>query len=497
VSEASPSSYDEVPYESHPFHQTHPRQLASVATLFGLAAPPPERARILELGAASGGNLASIAESLPESSCLGIDLSSRQVADGRAFIAATGLRNAELRQASILDVDASYGQFDYIVCHGVYSWVDRATQQRILQLCRERLSENGVAYVSYNTYPGWHMKGMLREMMKFHAGRFKAPAQKIEQSRALLEVLAKTVPAQGNPYGLLLQQEAEAVRKVNDGYIFHEHLEDHNDPCYFHEFVERCRGEGLQFLGEAELRGMLTSQFPEPIQAALREVGSNVVYAEQYMDFFRNRTFRQTLLCHEQVALTRRLDVESFRPFSFASPLRPLAKPERLDEVGPLRFGAEGSPTAAISGPIGKVTMLCLGEAWPEHLPPVELEQRVRSLLGLPPPTAQTQNEFLEMLWNWFTQGIALMASTRPAVARKASDKPRASAVARAQVRAGQRTVSTLLQRVARLSDADAKLLALLDGSLDRSQICAHLPTPPAELEAALGRLGYAGLLLG
>lgn len=83
------------------------------------------------------------------------------MADGRQLIAATGLGNVELRQASILDVDASYGQFDYVICHGVYSWVDAETQRAILRLCSERLTENGIAYVSYNTYPGWHMKGML------------------------------------------------------------------------------------------------------------------------------------------------------------------------------------------------------------------------------------------------------------------------------------------------------------------------------------------------
>jgi SAM-dependent methyltransferase len=490
------SSYDEVPYESHPFHHSHPRWLATVGTLFGMAPVAPEHARVLELGTAAGGNLVAMAESLPSSSCLGIDLSSRQIAEGRAFIAQTGLRNVELRQASILDVDASYGQFDYIVCHGVYSWVDRATQQRILQLCRERLSENGIAYVSYNTYPGWHMKGMLRDMMKFHASRFKEPARQIEQSRALLEVLAKAVPAQDNPYGLLLRQEAEQLRHSPDGYVFHEHLEDNNDPCYFHEFAKHSSDAGLQFLGEAELRAMLTSQFQPEAQAALREVATDIVHAEQYMDFFRNRTFRQSLLCRREVALSRRLSAETFRPFSFASPLAPAASPGSLASATPLRFGAGGWPTATISGAIGKTTMSCLSQVWPEYVPAADLEQRVCGALGLP-STGAASPEFLEMLLNWFSQGIVRITHARPNVTHRAGERPIGGAVARAQARAGRRIVTSLLHRMVQLSDEDARLLELLDGSRRRAQLAEHRggADASAQVDSSLKRLAYAGLL--
>lgn len=482
MAEARVTSYDAVPYESHPFHHSHPRWLQTIATLFGMAAAPPERARILELGAAAGGNIVAIAESLPESECVGIDLSSRQVADGRAFVAQTGLRNVELRHASILDVDASYGQFDYVICHGVYSWVDRETQQRILRLCRERLTERGVAYVSYNTYPGWHMKGMLRDMMKFHARRFAEPAQQIVQSRALLEILAKTVPVQDNPYGLLLKREAEELRRSSDGYVFHEHLEENNDPCYFHEFATRSMDAGLQFLGEAELRGMLTDQFPAEVQAALREVGSSIVYAEQYMDFFRNRTFRQTLLCHREVSLNRRLSAESFRPLSFASPLSP--EGELGDGAAKVHFSAPEFPTVSIGGAFGQRTMRSLSEAWPEYVPAAELERRVRAELGLPPSSGASP-QFLEMMWSWFAQGIVRLTHERPNVAREAGPKPLASAVARAQARDGKRVVSNLLHRVVALTEEDAQLLAQLDGAHDRAALD----------EARLRSLAQRGLL--
>lgn len=60
VSNATTTSYDRVPYKSHPFRQSHPDRLAVIATLHGMSPIPIERARVLELGSASGGNLVPV-----------------------------------------------------------------------------------------------------------------------------------------------------------------------------------------------------------------------------------------------------------------------------------------------------------------------------------------------------------------------------------------------------------------------------------------------------
>ena len=130
------SSYDEVPYQSDPLIETHPDSLATAATLLGMTPAPVDQCRVLELGCAVGGNLIPMAAAQPESQFLGIDISSRQVAAGQALINATGLGKIKLECADILDLDESIGQFDYIICHGVYNWVPRPAQRKILQTCR-------------------------------------------------------------------------------------------------------------------------------------------------------------------------------------------------------------------------------------------------------------------------------------------------------------------------------------------------------------------------
>jgi methyltransferase-like protein len=412
-----------------------------------------------------------MAESLAQSTCLGIDLSERQIADGQAFMKATGLTNLELRNASILDIDESYGTFDYIVCHGVFSWVEPHVQQRILEVCSKHLSPQGIAYISYNTYPGWHMKGMLRDMMRFHASRFKAPEKQIAQSRALLNVLASAVPSGDNPYGMLLKQESEKLRRCSDWYIYHEQLELNNDPVYFHEFVQRAHDCGLQFLAESELRAMLTDQLSPEIQAALREVGTSLVYSEQYLDFFRNRTFRQTLLCHRDVALNRNLDAESFRPLNFASALSPQSTITDIERCPSMVFERQGWPTITARGPICLAALLCLHDAWPEYVSAAELEQRVRTRLALAPATQESSRDFVDLLGTWFTKGIVKISVAPPACTSKISPLPLASVVARAQAKMGKLTVANLLHQNVLLNSFDAHLLSLLDGTLDREGI--------------------------
>ena len=104
------------------------------------------------------------------------------------------------------------------------------------------LAPHGVAFVSYNTYPGWRMRSMLRDAMIYHANQFADPAQRVQQARALLDFLAQNVPVENNPYGILLKNELSDLSKRGDWYIAHEHLEGVNEPVYFHEFAERASG---------------------------------------------------------------------------------------------------------------------------------------------------------------------------------------------------------------------------------------------------------------
>jgi SAM-dependent methyltransferase len=166
------TSYDEVPYKSYPYRQSHPERLATIATLFGMSTRPIEKARVLEIGCAAGGNLIPMADRLPESEFIGVDFSKRQIADGQAVISEVGLKNVRLAHGDVRKLDTELGKFDYILSHGVYSWIPDDAQDALLAACGKHLAPQGVAYISYNTYPGWHMRGMIRDIMSYRAKRF-------------------------------------------------------------------------------------------------------------------------------------------------------------------------------------------------------------------------------------------------------------------------------------------------------------------------------------
>src|SRR3954447_17448634 len=158
------TAYDEVRYSNYPYAQTHPDRLATVAGLHGLTAPDPRDARVLELGCGAAGNLIAMAVGPPGLHALGVNLASEPIPEGRRVVAEIGLGNVELRQGDILELaDGSLGEFDYVIAHGVYAWVPPDVRDALLATCRAHLAADGLAYVSYNAYPGGYMRRALRE----------------------------------------------------------------------------------------------------------------------------------------------------------------------------------------------------------------------------------------------------------------------------------------------------------------------------------------------
>lgn len=493
--------YDEVPYESVAYPQTHPDRLATVATLFGLNPPSVERCRVLELGCASGGNLLPMAQSLPGSRFVGIDLSREQIAAGQRALDTLGYRNVELRAMSIIDIDAALGEFDYIVCHGVFSWVPREVQEKILALCARQLSPQGVAYISYNTYPGWHMRAMTREMMRFHAAGFETAEKRVEQSRALLDFLAGAVTRKDGPYGLLLKQELDLLRKTGDAYLLHEHLEEVNEPLYFHQFARRAGEHGLRYLGESEVSAMAAHSFPAEVQETLRQLSPGIIEAEQYLDFLRHRMFRQTLLVHGGVKIQHAVPPERVEAFCLAAEIRSTVAPAADAEDPTEEFRGPADLSLKTRDPLLRAALHILGERWPGAVPFDELRAAARARVGGAADPARDTHELGTRLLPTYTASRFLELHVHPGpFTLRPGDRPVASPYARWGARIGSR-VTNLRHVNISLSQPERDLLQLLDGTRDRDELEARI-TPPADATASdtlgrvLARFARAALLV-
>lgn len=294
--------YSELGYKSMPFPYTTPATLEAYAALVGISAPNPKTARVLELGATYGGNIISQALFNPDATFVGIELSQEQVEKGNEVIANAGLINVSLVQSDIASIGSEIGTFDYIIAHGVYSWVDDGVKDALLRLIDEHLAEDGIAYISYNTYPGWHTMDEVRQLMMF-SNRDKA--QFNHKEKVLHgKTVGSIVGSQILKYDNLKERNSKflgALRSVmqkDEYYVGHDHLEPNNDPVYFYQFNDHLGAHNLAYLCDADLTLSMVRSFDADIADTLDKLALNDhVAQEQYLDFMLDTTFRKSIIC--------------------------------------------------------------------------------------------------------------------------------------------------------------------------------------------------------
>ena len=294
--------YSELGYKSMPFPYTTPATLEAYAALVGVSAPNPKTARVLELGATYGGNIISQALFNPDATFVGIELSQEQVEKGNEVSANAGLTNVSLIQSDIASIGSEIGTFDYIIAHGVYSWVDDGVKDALLRLIDEHLAEDGIAYISYNTYPGWHTMEEVRQLMMF-GNRDKA--QFNHKEKVLHgKTVGSIVGSQILKYDNLKERNSKflgALRSVmqkDEYYVGHDHLEPNNDPVYFYQFNDHLGAHNLAYLCDADLTLSMVRSFDADIADTLDKLALNDhVAQEQYLDFMLDTTFRKSIIC--------------------------------------------------------------------------------------------------------------------------------------------------------------------------------------------------------
>ena len=291
-------SYDDFPYDSYPFPQTRPEAIYATGKLFSFDAQLPAKARVLSIGCSYGMELIPFALNNPDSSCLGIDISKKEIEHGQKIIKDLEINNVELKAISVSDIDESYDKFDYIICHGVISWVPDYVKNKIFEVCKNNLAENGIAFISYNVFPGWNMANNAKDMMRYHAKNFNSNIDKLQQGKFFLDFVNDALTSSETPYALALKKEIEFLKTQKDYYIFHEYIEGINKPFYFHEFVGKLSENKLNYLADSQVSTMFHDNLPKKAAELFAQI-NDLVKSEQYCDFIYNRRFRNSLVVHE------------------------------------------------------------------------------------------------------------------------------------------------------------------------------------------------------
>lgn len=363
-------TYEKQIYTSNAFPFSSPGHLRAAAHLWGVETVPLENARVLELGCAGGGNLLPFAVAYPNAHVVGIDLSSGQVAQGQQVVQALGLQNLHLHAMSLTEITPEFGQFDYIVAHGVFSWVPPEVRQAMMRVLRENLSPKGVGYISYNTYPGWKAGDIVRDAMLLHAHSVEKEEDRLPAAKAMLNLLSEGI-ATNNPLASSLRAAVAQLRKHSDYYLAHEYLEIFNNPCYLLEFVNMADQHGVAHVGDADPHVEMAATYGQNVQLnhSLVAIGQPRVMRQQYLDFATGRNFRKSLIVHQERAgqILDTPNIEALAELRWAGHFTEVDAPEGSPQNRRSFRSHKNHPLHTNEAPVLAVIQ-ALSRAWPASL---------------------------------------------------------------------------------------------------------------------------------
>lgn len=302
--------YADLGYLSQPFPYASAPFLESYARLLGLSPASASTARILEVGSSYGGNLISQALFYPKATFTGIEIAPTQVSVGKTYIDQLGITNLDLLEGDVNESHECLGTYDYIVAHGFYSWVDEETKDNFLRLCKEHLAENGILYMSYNTYPGWHKMDSVRALLEFANKDIDTlnHREKVRHGKTVaskLGALMLEYDTVKNQQASFLQSLRQTLQK-QDCYVGHDHLEPVNTPVYFHQCMDHMAEHGFTYLCDCDLNLSFPDVYDETLRTQLQKLAPHDPLArEQYIDFMLNTAFRKSLFTHKGAAPKR------------------------------------------------------------------------------------------------------------------------------------------------------------------------------------------------
>jgi hypothetical protein len=457
--------HDAVPYPGLAFSNTYPARLAAMAILHGLEPAPVEHCRVLEIACNEGANLIPMAYAIPGSEFVGFDLAHLPVERGQQRIRELGIENIRIFASDLLEVGTELGRFDYIIAHGFYSWVPEPVRDRLLALCRELLTPQGIAFVSYNALPGGYVRSMIREMMLYLMKGTENVDHQVGVALGLIYFLLDGRP-EDDPYRRLIEQHLQKLEERDLHATFHDELCNVHHAVHFIEFAQHARRHGLQYVCEAKLPPPTDPGHRPEMREAIEKVAPGDIFRqEQMLDFARARKYRETLLCRAECEVRRDVSAERFRKLLFSSPSS--SAPGKTD--GATVFTLPGGATMESNHPGAVAVLRALEQAWPRTLRWDEIEPRFDAA-GF-----QLDADGAALLLRLAAADFIELHGWSAKLPQAISARPRASLCSRQEaVQSGQAT--TLFHSMVRFDDPIARrVFTLLDGTRSRGDLIAAL----------------------
>jgi len=487
--------YDVYAYRGVTVPYSAPPHLAVCSYWSGGPTPCIDRFSLVELGSGDGGNLLPLAFYHPKCRFVGIDCSRSALDRAHAAANVLGLENISLVLSDIRDVSSSeFGRFDYVVAHGLYSWVPDDARSAILRFCRDVLAPDGLAYVSYNAQPGWSTRQVVRDTLRrSRCVRDADVPEKAAKAIAVAARLLEDLSASRFASTMVLADELVRVRDGRPYYVFHEYLTETNDGFWLRDFVDRACDSGLAYLVDAHFcrwEGYVPPELRKPVA----ERRLDPLDEEETLDLMGHRYFRASILARSDARRTPVLRHEFIAQRYIASSLRPQQDPLDLDEGTAAQFVGAGSLEITLDSSIVKAAAVLLGRQWPRGIRLDELYEQCVSLLGRYDRRVSTdcRTELLEGIKILFEVGQVDLRYQEPMYSGEVVESPTAHALARWEA-AGRDALTTPHHHSVAFDADTMSLVRSMDGSRSRAELREMFG---AEfVEETLPILGRFGLL--
>lgn len=465
--------YDIVPYTGHVTPNTAPRHLALCSAWHGGPLPPVRGYRALEIACGEGTNLIALAYYQPESSFHGFDRSVRAISRARVAASEIGLTNVRFEVRDLRDENAfANGRYDYIIAHGVHSWIPEDARRTVLELIRDRLSPAGLALVSYNVRAGWAVRSLLRDvLLRARAVREAPLREKAARAASVVEALLADLPAPRSRFGALLAEELGLLAGYDPSYLVHEYLAEVNDPLWFGDFAEGLADVDLIPVVDAQFCRH-EGQLPPQVVDAVGKRDLGVAEREDTLDLLCHRRMRMTVICRRDAPrcdLSRRALLRMSR---IATPLAARSDPFRFEDGEVEAFDGVAGATVEASDTLEKASIVLLATRWPGGLALGELIESARSLvegIGLECPSNE-EEELEEALMDLFWKGQVELRLAGDPWNQEVPERPAVHALAR--VEAMQTGALTSPNHVSwAFGEKESGLLSSLDGTRRMSEV--------------------------
>ncbi len=463
-------SYDTTPYPSYTFPKTFPDRLATIASFYGMKPADPAKCRVLELGCGDGTNLLAMSYMAPESTFTGIDLSHLHIERANKSAEWIGAKNINFLQDDVTEIDAAeLGEFDYVIAHGLFSWVPEPVRDPILKIYSKCLARNGIGYISYNVFPGGHIRQMVWEMMQYYTQDEPDFSMKVKKARAIAAFVADSAGAD-SAYKAIIEKEVESFSKRNDLNIFHDDLSENNQPFYFHEIAARLAKNGFKYIADSDPEARIEKALSDEALKSLEAVSDgDSIRREQFADFIRGQRFRRSIFCRENTEIA-----DDILP----SAIDDMFVTSRLEAAGP----GETPGAEKFTGPEDQSIQLNhlltisllkqLKSEWPRAS---AFKHTVKELSGTDLTNEDTE-KCREYLLDLFHAELVELHTFQPPFVREVSARPEASRFARLQVEIGCQVVTTMPgSNIEMINQPLRVLISLLDGNHSREDLIKEM----------------------